>query len=328
MSLRHAADEIDRLVATDIPARGVIRGLHEAAGALTDGPPCYEAAKGLETKVGDRDHVFIVCNFPIAPTFSQETDGPVGAGALARVLRLGLGALPIVITATGASRIVASACGAMGLQVVDPNQVGKVEKSAAVLTLPIEQSSAFAQGSELLERFRPAAIVFVEAAGKNGKGVYHNMRGLDISGSIGKTDVLAEIAATRGIFTIGVGDGGNEIGMGNIVEGVRQCVPNGLMCKCPCESGIASTTKVDTLVAAAISNWGAYGIEACLSGLLSMKELVHTGEMERQGIRACVREGAVDGASGRNVDAVDGLSDEINGDLVELLRTIVTKHTQ
>jgi D-glutamate cyclase len=325
--LSPAGDEIDRLVTIDIPARGVIHRLHEAASALTQAPLCYDAAETLKARVRKGDNVFIVCNFPIAPTFSQETDGPVGAGALARVLRLGLGAFPTVITVAGASKIVKSACGPMGLRVVDSNRLGEVESSTAVLAFPSDSDLASDRGSALLEKFRPAAILFLEAAGKNEKGVYHNMKGFDISERIAKTDILAEYSSSQGILTIGIGDGGNEIGMGNIVETVRRYVPNGCKCNCPCESGIASTTKVDTLVAAAISNWGAYGIEACLCGLLGKEELIHTGEMEKRSIRACVAEGAVDGASGKNINAVDGLSDEINGHFVELLRTIITEHS-
>jgi hypothetical protein len=178
--------EIDKFITLDIPSRGVIHRLYEAARNLTQTPLCLCAADRLKGKVKPGSNVFIVCDFPIGPTFSQETDGPVGAGALARVLRLGLGASPIVVTAPGAIKIAAAACSAMGLQVVDSNQLSEVESSSAILTLPTDDLSARVHSHVLVEEFHPAAILFIEAAGKNEKGVYHNMRGLDISEHVAK----------------------------------------------------------------------------------------------------------------------------------------------
>ena len=55
--------------------------------------------------------------------------------------------------------------------------------------------------------------------------------------------------------TIGIGDGGNEIGMGKLPAGlIAQHVPNGAQ--------IACVTSCDHLVVAGVSNWGAYGLAA------------------------------------------------------------------
>jgi hypothetical protein len=45
---------------------------------------------------------------------------------------------------------------------------------------------------------------------------------------------LAEAAKARGIVTIGVGDGSNEIGNGLIYDAARQIQPYGLKCQCDC----------------------------------------------------------------------------------------------
>ncbi|NPT61957.1 DUF4392 domain-containing protein [Paraburkholderia sp. 5N] len=53
--------------------------------------------------------------------------------------------------------------------------------------------------------------------------------------------------------TIGVGDGGNEIGMSVLpYEIVRDDIPNGSL--------IASTTPTDHLIVAVVSNWGGWGL--------------------------------------------------------------------
>jgi hypothetical protein len=59
--------------------------------------------------------------------------------------------------------------------------------------------------------------------------------------------------------TIGVGDGGNEIGMGRVRE--RLAGEGELIAR------IASVVSVDHLVVAGVSNWGAYGIVAQRSGM-------------------------------------------------------------
>ncbi len=53
-----------------------------------------------------------------------------------------------------------------------------------------------------------------------------------------------------GTVTIGVGDGGNEIGMGRVRARVVRDVPNG--------AKIASVVRTDHLMVAGISNWGAW----------------------------------------------------------------------
>ncbi|KRX06988.1 hypothetical protein PPERSA_07151 [Pseudocohnilembus persalinus] len=53
-------------------------------------------------------------------------------------------------------------------------------------------------------------------------------------------------------YTIGIGDGGNEVGMGNQLEQVKKFVKNG--------DKIGAVTKCDSLLVCDISNWGAYGL--------------------------------------------------------------------
>ncbi len=68
--------------------------------------------------------------------------------------------------------------------------------------------------------------------------------------------------------------------MGNIRETIRKHLPFGDRCLCPCGSGIAPITEVDVLVTATVSNWGAYGIAACLAILLKNTAVFHDAEME------------------------------------------------
>jgi hypothetical protein len=54
------------------------------------------------------------------------------------------------------------------------------------------------------------------------------------------------------ITTIGIGDGGNEIGMGNVKEKVIQHIRNG--------EDIACNVAVNHLITAGVSNWGGWAL--------------------------------------------------------------------
>ncbi len=109
---------------------------------------------------------------------------------------------------------------------------------------------------------------------------------------------------------MGVGDGGNEIGMGNVRARVARA---GAVLR-----AIASVVKVRHLVVAGTSNWGAYGIVAELSALAG-RPLLHAAEEERAMVRACVDAGAVDGLTRRAEPTVDGLPLAAHVGMLELL---------
>jgi hypothetical protein len=111
-------------------------------------------------------------------------------------------------------------------------------------------------------------------------------------------------------ITIGVGDGGNEIGMGSVR--VRLAREGALIAR------IASMVAVDHLVVAGVSNWGAYGIVAQL-GRLTGQRLLHAPTDERKMIDACVTAGAVDGLTKRPEPTVDALDADTHAAVVALL---------
>ena len=130
------------------------------------------------------------------------------------------------------------------------------------------------------------------------------MRGEDISGYTAKIDYLFQC----GVESIGIGDGGNEIGMGNVLRGI---VDEGLPVV-PC------VTEVDRLLIATVSNWGAYGLVAGLDRDvgLGIEERV-VALLEEAG-----RYGIVDGVTGE-LGTEDGFGVEVTreviGKLVELV---------
>ena len=89
---------------------------------------------------------------------------------------------------------------------------------------PLAQTRRF----DVLDTYQPKAVVFIEKTGPNARGVHHSIMGsAKDPNETGHAFYLADLARERGIVTIGVGDGGNEIGNGMIYEAVRRIQPYG-----------------------------------------------------------------------------------------------------
>jgi hypothetical protein len=164
----------------------------------------------------------------------------------------------------------------------------------------------------LLAEYRPTHLVAIERPGRARDGEYRSARGRSLTEWNGALDELF-LAAPARMVTVGVGDGGNEVGMGTVRARVARA--GGVFAR------IASVVKVKHLVVAGVSNWGAYGIVAEL-GRLTGRALLHTSEEEQAMVQACVDAGAVDGLTHRPEPTVDGLPLPVHIGMLELLRVL------
>jgi hypothetical protein len=164
----------------------------------------------------------------------------------------------------------------------------------------------------LLDEHHPTHLVAVERPGRARDGHYRSARGRSLTEWNGPLDELF-LAAPARVVTVGVGDGGNEVGMGTVRARVARA--GGVFPR------IASIVKVKHLVVAGVSNWGAYGIVAEL-GRLAGRPLLHSAEEEQALVQACVDAGAVDGLSHRREPTVDGLPLPVHIGMLELLRVL------
>ena len=83
-------------------------------------------------------------------------------------------------------------------------------------------------------------------------------------------------------------------------------------------------TTCDVVVAASVSNWGAYGIGAYMGCALGLPDLVQDEDTERLMLESCVLAGCTDSIVGAQVPAVDGIPSAVNLAFVRMLRGIVT----
>jgi len=274
---RRPFDPIDHLLALDPGGRG-IAAFFQPGGAL-------RAARALARARA----VLIVTGFIVAEGM-PETDGPPGAAVLGRALRR-LGARVRYTTDAASLPTLTAALAALG-----------------------EPPEAFAYpdgpraAADVLVRERPSHLVAIERPGRGRAGDYLNARGVSVKAWNGPLDEM--FLCRRRIVTLAVGDGGNEVGMGNVRRALAR--EGRLMAR------IASVVGVDHLVVAGVSNWGAYGVTAHL-GRLAGQPLLHTPADERRLIEACVAAGAVDGITRRREPTVDGLDADAHAALVALL---------
>ncbi len=151
-----------------------------------------------------------------------------------------------------------------------------------------------------------AELLFAEVSAEH-RNHRHNMRGEIIDRFTPPLDVLfEEIKVTRPeCFTLGIGDGGNEIGLGCFSwRQLREAIRRGPA------ANIACRIATDEVITAGISNWGAYALVAAMAIVDRSLDLASflNSENERQLLIRLVNEaGAVDGVTLQREASVDGV---------------------
>src|ERR1700736_279775 len=323
------ADYIARLITVEMRNRGMPAGkiipLYEAARAEAgDQPLAYLAASGLLARTRRHDTVIIVTGAGSGPLIPKgENDGPVGAAVLARALYWGVGCTPVLVCEQHHAEPVVASCEAAGVELRTVDLATSTHAGGALVTAPVDQQEIPAWSEALLDRLQPAAIIAIERLGPNSKGIVHGATGLAGWDPLVDLAPLFAAAAERGVFSVGIGDAGNEIGFGRIADDVRRIQPHGGRCQCEGGAGMATVTATDVLVVAAVSNWGAYGIEACLGLLLGKDDLQHTPREAERIILRCLDAGGLEAMFCTQRYFVDGIAGDSSVSLVQLLREMV-----
>ncbi|XP_019407955.1 PREDICTED: UPF0317 protein C14orf159 homolog, mitochondrial isoform X2 [Crocodylus porosus] len=108
-------------------------------------------------------------------------------------------------------------------------------------------------------------LIAIERAGMAADGNYYNARKINIKHLVDPIDELFIAARTiPGVTTTGIGDGGNELGMGKVKEAVKKHIKNG--------DTIACDVEADFTIVAGVSNWGGYAV-ACSLYILNTCEI-------------------------------------------------------
>jgi len=331
-SLISWAETIDRLITVDVGGRGVIGKLYRAARAVSSRPLVLTAAKGLQRSLPNKEAVFIATGWPDRPAVDltiAETDGPSGAAVLARTLHRAFGVVPILLTEEQLVCPLCKVVSSAGFKVLPLESALRTCHSkgpihaATVLPFPISLPEAQREAKRLFELYSPGAVIVIEKGGMNESGVIYSCRGEKSTDTIAKADQLVIEARERKIFTLGIGDGGNEIGMGLIHERAEEVLVHGIGKSVP--GGFAPSVPTDALLVAAVSNWGAYGIAAWLAVLLQNRDIFHDEGVERHILESCARAGFIDGVTGYVEGSVDGIPMDVHLAVIRILGSIVNQ---
>ncbi len=253
-----------------------------------------------------------------------ETDGPSGVAVLSRVFAT-LGVRSCVLSEARFLPGVIASVQAAGCPLLD--EAAWSQRSNGVLALPFP-TGADAAGpfvDDLLSRLpRVSAGFFVEKPGPNAHGFFHNSSGKPKDPDwVAHAHVLADVLRSRKVLTVGIGDGGNEIGFGRIREQLADLQPHGRDCGCPCHAGLLDATMVDFLLPASTSNWGGYAVAAAIALAGRRFALLPVWQEVEQSIAAPIGHGAFDGYSGLAVATVDGISSSANQSIYQLMNEVL-----
>jgi hypothetical protein len=220
--------------------------------------------------------VLIATGFYIPAGSAPETDGPPGAVALGRVIA-SLGSRVLYVTDAYSAPVLR----------------GLLGRGEEALEFPIvDHQTSWTHAADLLTSLAPSLTIAVERCGLTDEGVYRSMRGVDVSGYHAKVDYLFRIHDC----SVGIGDGGNEIGMGSVAAAIPLVMPM---------AGRPSVTATTRLVISSVSNWGAWGVIAAMSKLRK-QNLLPTVSEARELLLQTIALGAVDGTTGKRTESVDG----------------------
>jgi hypothetical protein len=307
---------IDAFMRLDYTGVGFIGPIFEALSRRQPGHVCMRAAELITTALrlenDARGPVVIATGFPEGGGV-PETDGPVGAAMLARAIFLAFGTPTVILVDEDWFGMMEATCRGAGLAPMPFPEDGVITavdflRPVYIRTVPKNDDAAHLVSEKLLNFTKPSLIIAIERPGANTNGLYHGLGGRPLDGMIADLDYLFARAKVAGIPTIGIGDGGNEIGMGVIAADLPTFYAKARDCGIAGRGGVGAQTATDILVASNVSNWGATGIIAALSALLENPIIFHDPELEVRCIEACVSAGGVDGMFMAPEAAVDGIS--------------------
>ncbi|MGE0607756.1 MAG: glutamate cyclase domain-containing protein [Pirellulales bacterium] len=328
-------DHVESLLRRD-PGRRGLAGYRSQRGYLAAGHYQQAVADLAQTAT----HVAIVTGFciPVEHGWTAETDGPPGALFLARaLLELGVRVRllsdeygrPLLEAGADNWRLPRSIIETIPFESPEPDDSIRWQNGITPRTDAwVRRFLASDFGRKLshlvaIERCGPSHTVFSWAAQQRSAdavveslfdlvpiesyNLCHNMRGEPIEGHTAKAHRLFEIVEEEGlpVRTIGVADGGNEIGVGAICfEDVLAALGQ------PERAKIICRIETNQVLLAGVSNWGGYALALGVCHARNQLAAARAWRADDLGrlMEVLVRDAAaVDGVSRRREASVDGI---------------------
>ncbi|MDB5947997.1 MAG: hypothetical protein JWQ33_3023 [Ramlibacter sp.] len=306
-----ACEDIDRLMNVEMRSRVLPRGakwpMYLLAREVAGMPLVHAAAREFDRPPA---RVLLVSGAAVPGHMPVgENDGPIGTVVLARAL-VAIGHSVRVLTDPVAAEPFRGLLRAMGL-----------EARIQVLEIGLDDRA-------LQERLAAESDVLcaIERLGGNASGIIYGATGVSRAPHRANLDHLFNTARAMGKRTVAIGDGGNEIGFGNLHPRLSEMSPQfAFKDVTPCGGGVYSVVNTDVLLVANSSNMGANAVTAGLALLRRDLSLCHTAEEELALAHVGVGLGLIDGGSGLLRPWCDGIPPRANAAVVEVMRTIVAQ---
>lgn len=259
------------------------RGMADVREQLAPGY-LLRAAQRISASSG---RVYILTGFPVGDSF--ETDGPAGAMALYRLCQH-LGSDPVILS--------------------DAQVVEALRNDFNCLSLPNSRDDDASTGTAadmLYEAHPPELFISIERPGSAADRRCYNMAGHDITGRCCDAEPYLVKANCP---TIAIGDGGNELGMGKVLDSLSKLNIQPAVSTC------------DELVVADVSNWAAYTLCAVTRWLTDPE--ARTEHHIQEDLEYLVARGAIDGVTGDATPTEDGFSAEEGKRLMQAVHNALT----
>tara|TARA_B100000530_G_scaffold337005_1_gene294059 strand:+ start:17584 stop:18423 length:840 start_codon:yes stop_codon:yes gene_type:complete len=272
-------------IITDNDKRGISMLLPHVSDTV-----CEDAANII---LDNPNKAIILTGFYILSAGAAETDGPIGAIAIGNALKK-IGYQVTYITDEFSQPPI--------------KKVLSADDNLEIFPMQNHEQSAIT-ADKMISDLNPSLIISIERCGPTVDGDYLNSRGKKIEEFNSKTEYLLN----NNIPSIGIGDGGNEIGMGNLKHIIKNSTE---LSNPPC------ITTTDLLIPASTSNWGGYGLVAGLSKITNKNLLPSIPEDEKL-IKDFVDAGGVDGITATSSYKVDSFELEVNSSILNRLHKLI-----
>ncbi|MFA5536261.1 MAG: glutamate cyclase domain-containing protein [Bacillota bacterium] len=308
----HLGQAIDNLMTCDLHARGILKPIYEVMVDRIGEPLSTFAAKRFLEVVKPGSYVIIGTGFLIKPSMKIETDGPVAAALLARMVTV-LGAIPVIVAEENCYWAIEPACKSAELNVYyDIEQATNVHHSVALVPMPQgEKADAII---EQILKLNPSAMIIEEHPGKGPDGKYYSALATELPWAA-PVDDLFEAVRNQGGLGIAIGDLGNEAGMGFAKPEIDKIVPRG--------EYVISVGSCDCPIIATITELGCYAFMAAVEAVSKVEGILQSPELTEIVLRAAVIGGSVEGCWGLPIPAIDMVDIKYIKSYVNMLACIV-----
>ena len=300
--ITNSINKIDDLITTDAGGRGMKHLV--VPGDLLASAEILARLKPKSFSSDSKPNVIILTGFPCCVEHSppMETDGLASVAIARAVVQLGYEAY-----------ILTEKCNEPVFQAA----MDGVDELATIHLVVGDSTSWITDNDVLLKELAETAklVISCERAGPAADGHCYTMRGIDMTekGLIAPLhDIVTYAKKDSDVKFIAIGDGGNELGMGKVIDKIHKHIPDG--------EKIGAVMPADHLIAASVSNWGGYALIAAAALVRSHDEIkdscaanksdsevrrkwidkcLPTEEFEAQLLHRCVAAGCRDGVSGK-----------------------------